>query len=332
MNQERTVLAKHFDVEPNQKFTTQEWVRQSIIPKLIERQAPSERSLSVLHYASTWNLQNNDRLPLSRRYEEVVRESSLARGKSDRQINKMTQQIIDSTHSKVKISLPSERGRGRYRVLGDVEEDLNGKLRKQRIWEFRAVNMIIRQGTFSYITPQKDVDGLMSKLCQEYDSLEARSEEPADNAINLAYFYTIGNKLIHPFVDGNHRAFDRFLEYGFAKANIPFSIPQDQSGNIPKEERFRVLTANFVTNFLRINNLPLFYYKPPRAAFDAYQEKLTKLLNTLIGQKLNDPFSVYLYAAIAGELLKWTPNDHTREVSAIQEKAKIEGGFAVFNR
>lgn len=332
MSQERIVSARAFGVEPNQKFTTQEWVRQSIIPKLIEREAPAERSLLALHYASTWNLQNNDRLPPSRRYEEVVRELRSGQGEPDRQIVGPTWRIIDGGDPKVKISLPPERGRGRYRVLGDIEEDVNGKLRKQRIWQFRAIQQFTRDGEFAYIAPQKDIDLLMHKLSQEYDNIEAMSKNPVDTALNLAFLYTIGNKLIHPFTDGNHRAFDRFLEYGFAKANISFKLPQDQSGNIPKEERFRVWTGNFVTNFLRLNNLPLFSHKPPRTTYDAYQEKLTKSLDILIGRKLNNPFSVYLYAAIAGEMLKWTPNDHASEISAIQEKAKRDGGFAVLTR
>lgn len=323
MNQERIIAARAFDVESSKKLATQEWVRRSIIPKLIARQAGAERSLLVLHYASTWNLQNNDKLPLPDRYQKVIEELRVAEVKSDKEIGR---------RSKVKIDLPSERGRGRYRVLADIMEDTNGEIRKQRIWQFRAIQHFTREEEFVYIAPQKDIDLLMPKLSKEYDSMETMSRNPVDTALNLAFFYTIGNKLIHPFIDGNHRAFDRFLEYGFAKANIPFKIPQDQSGNIPKEERFRVWTGNFVTNFLRVNNLPLFSYMPSRTTYDVYQEGLTKSLSTLIEKRLKDPFFNYLYAAIAGELLKWTPKDHAREISAVQEKAKHDGGFAVLTR
>lgn len=319
-----------FDLEAGRKLATQEWVRRSIIPKLIKRLTPTEKCLLDLHYASTWGIGSEKSRP-GFQHQQIFELSDYAREMSANRVVKLAQETAGHRHSSIQIILPSEKGRGRYRVLGQIEiQNPNGGTTRETVWHFRGIEIYTREGSREYVAPRQDVDVLMSKLCQAYDDLEKQEgNNPVSTALRLAFFYTIGNVFIHPFIDGNHRAFDRFLEYGFTKSKIPFKLPQDSKGNIPFEEMFRIFSTNLLSNFLQENGLPLFRTKPTRKTDDAYQQKLIESIKSLIGKKLSDPFYLYWYATIAGELLKWTPNDQKSQILALQERTQKSGNFIV---
>lgn len=306
--------SKAFDSNSLQKLATQEWVRQSIIPKLILRGLPTEISLLTLHNTSTWKLKNQEILSPDQRRQEILEQV----------------RALDIRSKEIQITPAIKKDRGAYRLLGDISlKGKNGEEIKQSIWRFRAIEIVTSQGPFMYIAPQQEVNNLMRNLCQTYDSLEAKGNNPVDVALRLAFMYGVGESIIHPFVDGNHRAFDRFLEYGFAKAGIKFKLPQDDTVNIPVEERFRVILANLGTNLLVKENLSLFRNMPPDYIYRDYQRKLTGGIRRLIEKELTDPFYLWFYAKIAEEMLKWTPDPRTQEISEIQEKAQRDGEFRV---
>lgn len=318
MVQERNFgRARNFDVESRKNSATQEWVRKSIIPRLISENLPAEKVLKILHRASTWRVQNQD-VASPRKTKEAV----------------LTSLGLTDRRSDVSIELPPPSGRGRYRLTARVRaRNPNNTLQVSDIWQLRGLEVTASKGFRAvYIAPHKDVNELMQKLCESYDSLTQKTSDVVDIAMGLAYFYAIGNKLIHPFMDGNHRAFNRFLEYGLAKAGASFKMPQDKTGNIPVQEGVNVWLGNFTTNFLRVNGLPLFVYSPSEKDMAIYQKLLTNSLANLINQKLTDPFFLYFYASMAGILLKWTGGNWEERISSIQREAMQRGNFTVLQK
>lgn len=320
-----------FDLEEPRKLAAQEWVRRSIIPNLIERLTPTESALLYLHYAATWKIENKDKSPLRLQHQQILELSDFAKRMSGNQIERLSRQTARGQSPEIRIILPPAKGRGRYRTLGRIEiQNPNGDTTKETVWHSRAIEMFTREGPRRYAVPQRNVDVLMFKLCQAYDYLEKQGgNNPVSTALRLAFFYTIGNLLIHPFIDGNHRAFDRFLEYGFAKSKIPFKLPQDSKSNIPFQEMFRVFSTNLLLNFLPENDLSLFGTEITRETNYVYQQKLVESIKNSIEGKLSDPFYLYWYAIIAGELLKWTPNDRKSEILALLQGAKRKGNLTV---
>jgi hypothetical protein len=312
-----TIFSKAFEIDHESKLATQKWVRQSIFPKLIEKRLPAEISLLTLHNTSTWRLSNQEALS-----PDQCRQKTLD------QIR-----ILGIKNKDIQITPSIKKDRGTYRLLSDIKQKgINGEEIKQHIWSFRAIDIITSQGSFAYIAPQQEIDSLMYDLCQIYDSLETKSNNPVDVALRLAFMYGIGENIIHPFLDGNHRAFDRFLEYGFEKAGIEFKLPQDNTANIPAEEIFRVSLANLTVNFLIKENLTLFKSIPPDHIHRDYQRRLTGGIKRLVQKQFTDPRYLWFYAKIAGELLKWTPDDHAKEILNMQEKAQRDGGFEILHR
>lgn len=322
---------RSFEVDDEKKGETLEWVRKSIIPSLVVANYPTERVLKILQYSSTWGLQDIQPIDEEEQYNTIISESGLFSERSDKDIKNISRKVLSSERSDIQVSLAHGSPRGRYRELGEVRVNKqNASSQRRKVWSKRFIQVFSRDGQAAYAAPEHDIDELMDELCKSYDELEStHGNSPVETALRLSFFYTIGNKIIHPFIDGNHRGFDRFLEYGFAKAGIPFKLPQDESFNIPIEEPFRNLSANFMSNFLVSNKLMLFIDNPPKKFYDSYQEKLIRATKDIINAKLDDPFFLYFYALIAGELLKWTPDSHSVELDAIKEKAKKDGNFQV---
>ncbi len=302
-----------FETDPVTKAQTQQWVRESITPRLVAANADTERALRVLHYASTWNL-NSSGTTEAEKMDELAQKLGVQSSE--------TVQITPSPRSE----------RGRYRLIGSVRFKDGASERTQSASRFRAVQIFTRMGEMGYVTPNRDIDILMDQLCRNYSALEVTGNHPVKLAMRLAYFYTIGTLFIHPFADGNHRAFDRFLEYAFSKAGRKIKLPQDETGNIPYADRFRILTTNTLTNFLSRKDLSLFNVQPPDDFLTSYDVRLNQSLRELISSRLNDPFYRFFYAATAREILKWTGNDHAGEINDIQAKAQKEGNFQVIHR
>lgn len=319
-----------FDVEVSSKLEVQDWVRESIIPKLIEREIPAERALLALHYAATWGLKSKEGGSTLRiRIQEILEESEFYSGERPTTLRKLAKLVARGEAEDTRIIMPTKSGRGRYRLFGIVEEGTEDKARRDHVWHYRAIQLFMREGEAAYIAPNRRIDGLMESLCAGYDELEKTGNQPVDVALRQAYIYLIGIHLVHPFIDGNHRAFDRFLEYGFKKAEIPLTLPQDQTGNIPYEAYCRVVAANFTRDFLVSNDLPIFIAQPPKEVEQDYQNKLVHAVDKAVKEKLDNPASRYFYSLFAGELLKYTGRDFSAEISSIQKQAIKEGNMVV---
>lgn len=328
--------AGNFQVNPDAKAATQDWVRTSIIPELVKRDYGSERVLNVLHYTATYGLENQAVPTEFVAYREAAEEIGFLDGaSSSKESSRRVHKLIDNRDPDIKVRLAGKKARGRYRKIGYAQVPRLDPDKKIPLWRFRAVQVFTREGERFYVAPQMGVDTLMSSLGEEYDMMDAQGDGGAvDTAMRLAYFYAIGNKIIHPYEDANHRAFDRFLEYGFAKKDIPFNLPQDETGNIPIDELFRSRIGSLVFSFLNKIRLPLFETTEDYQRFgrDRYQNYLNMGIGELIESKFNNPNNTFFYALVAEQILKWTGQDHAEEIQEIQQKAIKEGNIAVVHR
>jgi hypothetical protein len=154
--------------------------------------------------------------------------------------------------------------------------------------------------------------------------------------MNLAFIHTIGKLIMHPFTDGNHRAFDRFLELEFAKIKTKLDIPQDETSNVPRDSIFRSRQASLILNLLNNNDLSKYLnlnIRHNKKEFTIYQEKLSKAVSELIEKGVNsDPHYRFLYAYIAGDILSWTNFNQFDQIGKIIITAQKEGNFDVIHQ
>jgi len=330
----RTNEVRTLYVPGDKKREVQNWVRDSIIPSIIKHNLSTERSLLILHRCSTYYSRPPEDIPFEETVKDILLNSSLSDQKSQKEIGQLSKKIIDHK-SPITLSIPPKHFRGRYRELGTINYN-DKKKTKEKVWQYRGTS-ILRQTPagdilFAYIAPKQNINFYMKTLCENYDQLRTQNidNDPVQTAMNLSYFYGIGNQIIHPFSDGNHRAFDRFLELEFARINVPFVLPQDQSCNIPDSEAFKSRRANLLINFLRLNNMSLFTERPDNRQESNHQRILDKSIKEIINNGVYKyPFYTYSYSLIAEQMLKWTGQDYTDKINTIKDTAQEKGGFTV---
>lgn len=324
------VKVETFAQDPTQKLNTKQRIRQSIIPQLNKGRIPSEKSLKVLHLEATKGVEGAPPISVEERYLEIAEEILRRQNVPVTGAPLFAEALRREEVPYLRVKVPSGLGRGRYRLLGEAIALDNGReVASISFWDFRSIKVTISNGEGMYVAPSLEVAFLMSNLSAKYDLLARKANNPVSLAIALAYYYSMGKQLIHPFEDGNTRAFDLFLEKEFLRIGVELNIPQDESVNIPMEERFRIYVANFCNNFLRVNNLRLFQSIPSRFQADTYQNQLVHALKRDIKVGLDDPFYKYMYLLTAGGLLKWTPNPHEDQIESLKEATIKEGNIVV---
>ncbi len=325
-----TTLAVH----PDEKAKTLHWVHESIFPSMLQRPQKVEHDLLVLHRAATWGVEPPHLSP-EVRVEQLLKKTEFAEGKSDREMKQLARRVAQGNHGTIRVDLSSPSAKGRYRVLGTITHLEKNQKKTKKIWDFRAIEIITQtvagDKISTYSTPQDSVDTLMGSLCDSFQSYSQKAyldRDPVALAVAAAMFYTIGNKFIHPFSDGNHRSFDRILELSFQRIGVPIELPRDTTINIPRESPIRTTTVNCLLNFLRNNSLPL-NMPDTHPQYKHYQKTLTSAIQKLITDGLDDPFYRYFYALTAENILSWTGLNYSQEIRGVQDQAQKEGGFEV---
>ncbi len=307
MPPEQNERARALGQDVASKLARRDWVQGSIIPELNARDRKSEASLLALHYASTWGVKNREPLSPFDRCWQAADRLGITQGMTPKESRRTATQLSRGEHPTLRIALPNSKERGRYRLLATVTDRRRTPVKVVQVWRERDIQVFTPEGECYYSAPQNDVGSLMFQLCRVNDRMRELGNDPAQVALRAAFFYSVGNKCIHPFVDANHRAFDRFLEAEFARAGIELNLPQDSSGNIPPDSRIKVLASNVVTNLLRLSGLPLFRYRQTRQQEMLYQNILSVRLQELISKNTQLPIFLYLWSLMAAELLKHTP-------------------------
>lgn len=153
MSQERFNPAVSLFVENDKKQRTQEWVRSSIIPRLINRPVPPERALLALHYASTWDLSGKENWTAIQRCEVILRDGGFLQGKTGSESRKFIREVARGANPDIKVHLAPSKRRGKYRLLGQLEKKDGNQSTKVDFWRGRAIQIITREGDKAYICP-----------------------------------------------------------------------------------------------------------------------------------------------------------------------------------
>jgi hypothetical protein len=311
------------------KTATQRWVRSQIFPRLAERGYSSEKNLKILHRASTWGIEGREERLLVAEVYDILEKNGLGYLSAKEKLAIASGQ----EHPLVRVVYPPSI-RGRYRLRSRIIVSTPGGGVVKNDWASRAIHVKARGQDFAYDAPHLELDELMGRLCQGYDLLAEKIEDPESLAISLGYFYSIGKNLIHPFFDGNHRAFERFLEFEFYKRNLELDMPQDESSNIPLNDPIRTWVAEVMINFLRVNSLDLFSIdsRPSLEMREVYQKRLRASLLRTIEDRLDDPLFMYIYIGIAKEMLKWTRYDKTEFLEKLQSQLAKKSGLTVIHK
>jgi len=334
--------ANHFDLPNDTKLAVQNWVREIIIPQIIERGEgayTSEQELLILHRCATKGVILPSPESELTRTEDLLLDSSLANQYPEKDLKQLAKKILNPNKSTpVTVSLARHDHRGMYRLEGTITHGNNKKPKIETIWQDRGFKIDNGNISWIYPAPLYNVDVLMKQLCQKYDQQKNLINENKliDTAMNLAFIHTIGKLIMHPFTDGNHRAFDRFLELEFAKIKTKLDIPQDETSNVPRDSIFRSRQASLILNLLNNNDLSKYLnlnIRHNKKEFTIYQEKLSKAVSELIEKGVNsDPHYRFLYAYIAGDILSWTNFNQFDQIGKIIITAQKEGNFDVIHQ
>lgn len=84
----------------------------------------------------------------------------------------------------------------------------------------------------SYYGLSTGLDVVYNKLCSKYDLMKPASSQLKDILLKESFFQILGTRLLHPFWDGNGRAFTGQLKFALEKKGISADIKKLQNASI----------------------------------------------------------------------------------------------------
>lgn len=226
------------------KATVIKGIRDKLIPALIERDYPAEKVLAVLHRAGTIYSKPETLT------HEFLRESYIAFYAGINPVpphkEELDALIAILKYDTNRFTTYCYCLKGGYRILGcfapnpeigqfasDANEYFTGALPlRNRDYHYDE--------TPFYHPPVFNLHRLMGRICNDFDYRFGYAKTDQDIAEEVARFYYWGLIMCHPFTGGNHRAFDRFVEYAFATKGIKVRVPLNETLNIPNKSPFNV--------------------------------------------------------------------------------------------
>jgi hypothetical protein len=136
-----------------------------------------------------------------------------------------------------------------------------------------------------YLTPIFGVDKLMKALAKTYDQDIRNTASDGQFAEAVSRFYLIGISIIHPFIDGNARAFELFLEAEFLKRGMNLELPRDSRGKLERTKSpGQEFDQRYDTEFAKRYGIQLFPYRqtifyPPELFSDYYSTLEVKIMD-----------------------------------------------------
>lgn len=224
------------------KQTAIDYTRAALIPHLVESDFDSERVLRILHRVGTWR-------------------ASLGTAESNMRIDGyiaffggadgVPTTLLDLETKLAELSTDSSRYspygyfiRGNYRILGCFAPNpLMAPYAPETAEHFVAAIPVNTQDYHNrvspvYYPPVFNIHKLLNTVTTTFDNRIELVQTPEQLAKLVADFYFWGLVMLHPFLGGNHRAYDRFMEYAFAKKGLHLEAPLNETLNIPNNDPF----------------------------------------------------------------------------------------------
>lgn len=236
------------------------YIRQNSIPSLVEKDLGAEKSLQILQRIGTWRSQLG-----TIESDHVISGYILFYGG----INPLPEDAFEREQALAEFIARGNNQfsplgnylRGNYRVLGCFAPNV-------RLAEFapEAGNYFtgaIPVSTANYRSPESpayyppvfNIHKPMASICTKYDDEIVHCDTPDEIAHAVVRFYFWGLVMTHPFLGGNHRGYDRFIELAFAAKDMPLLTPQNETLNIPNNDPFNLSLFEERTRLLKEANL-----------------------------------------------------------------------------
>lgn len=240
------MLGEILPVSLEDKGAVIQYTRNNLIPSLVGEDLDAERILLILHRIGTWRAK-----PL-RTEAEGLADSYIALYAGINPVPKNRLEL-ESELAKLQVIDPERFSpyavnylKGNYRILGcfspnqqmaqiapETSEYFTGAIPVSTLDYHQPEGYI-------YFPPIFNIHKLMAFICNTFDGRFTISRKPEDVAKTIVDFYFWGLMMVHPFLGGNHRAYDRFVEYGFSKKGLRKNVPLDNTLNISPSHPFNL--------------------------------------------------------------------------------------------
>jgi len=221
------------------------YIRNIFIPKQAERDDSSDKVLRVLHRIGVWGSKPDNiyTAPLTEGFialyaniDPIPRDTI--------ELHSAVSQII--TENDNRFSRFGNFVWGNYRILGCFAANLklSEYAPETNTYFTGAIPISTRDyqhpTTPLYYPPVFNIHKIMAKITDQFDNRFAVASYPDEIAKTISDFYFWGLVMTHPFWGGNHRGYDRFIEYAFFKKGYKIEIPTNETLNIPNNDAFNL--------------------------------------------------------------------------------------------
>lgn len=219
------------------------YIRQNLIPNLARTDYSSEQVLLILHRLGTWRV----RPAIVETQVVIDGYSAFFAGVNPVPSDRLTlEKILTELHVKGsdRFTPYGNYLRGGYRILGCFAP--NPEIAQYVPEAAEYFTGAIPLSTKDYQSPESptyyppifNIHKLMATICNTFDGRFESAIKEEKMAKAIADFYFWGLVMVHPFLGGNHRAYDRFIEYGFLKQGLCIETPLNETLNIPNSDPF----------------------------------------------------------------------------------------------
>ncbi|KKR81368.1 MAG: hypothetical protein UU73_C0003G0070 [Candidatus Daviesbacteria bacterium GW2011_GWA1_41_61] len=292
----------------DKKLKVTEHIRNHLIPGFAHRGDHPERVLQILHRAGTWYAIPTDVEHEYRSLRHIAFYAGLEPIPSHKDL--LAAKITQELDGRVDRYVPFYYyPKGNYRVLGlfAPNENIGWYIPEAKSYFTGALPVSTRDYHHPespiYIPPVINIDLFMSRISTYFEGEIVQACNLEEIASAIAKFYFWGLAIIHPFLGGNHRGFDRFLEWGFVQKGIPMRVPQNGTLNIPNDDPFNIAIfrerRRLLTEFGLEEEKPIRQGKTEQPKWLKYQRLLNKTIDEIL------PSDFIHNKEIAQAMLNW---------------------------
>jgi len=226
----------HAEILPvplNKKAAVINYIREITVPELIKRDYSAEQVLLTLHRIGIWYAKPDilDREFVYKSY--IAYYAGVDPMPTDMQALEL--KLLELKKEPQKFTSFCYYLKGNYRILGCFAP--NPKLAKYvpETAEYFTGAIPLQSRDYQSQSNENQFYKYMSLVCSNFDNRFAETTTKNEIGETIADFYFWGMVMGHPFIGGNHRAFDRFIEYAFAKKGLEIYCPLNDTFNIPND-------------------------------------------------------------------------------------------------
>lgn len=214
--------------------------RERVFSYMSGRNLATEESLQLLHKSTTVF---SDKLPLEQQFLHEWFIEFFKTGDASR-ISPDGIRLALEEKELEKYTPDQDIARGNYRILGCFNPNPTLAVFNSEAENYFTAAVPVSTRDYLnhqfplYYPPIFNIHKMMSAVSNTFDNRIAQATANSEVAEHATNFYFWGLVMVHPFLGGNHRAFDRFLEYTFFQKGMELKLPLNETLNIPNDHPF----------------------------------------------------------------------------------------------